>query len=114
MKPALLSVIVSVFATAAAAEGKIDALCGADHVNEVGAATGVTSNPDGYFVTGLNEQISFGDPRLIQAVGEDYYLCTRSAATPDMDAGKARLLMDSRRVRYLFVPNCPDKIAPQS
>ena len=35
---------------------------------------------------------------------DDFYLCTRPAATPDMDATKALLLMHERTVKYLFVP----------
>jgi len=45
-----------------------------------------------------------GDPRIIQTTSDDFYLCTRPAAIPDMDATKALLLMHERTVKYLFVP----------
>lgn len=100
-------------ATAAQAETMIDTLCGAGHVNEV-AAGDVVANPDGYYVRSLRVQLSHGDARIVQAVGKEFHLCTRTAATPDMDAHKARLLMNERGVRYLFVPVCPPKAQTNS
>lgn len=114
MKPTLLSAILIATASTAGAEGMVERLCGAGHANEAGSAITIQANPDGYFVSGLNEQISHGDPRLIMAVGQRFHLCTRSAATPEMDAAKATLLMGERRVKYLFVPNCPHKVQPGS
>ena len=47
---------------------------------------------------------SEGDPRIILTTSDEFYLCTRTAATPDMDTTKALLLMRERTVKYLFVP----------
>lgn len=87
----------------AQAEPRIDALCGADHINEV-AAHDVSSNPDGYYIRSLQTQLTHGDPRIVEAVGNEFHVCTRSAATPDMDSNRAILLMSEREVTYLFVP----------
>lgn len=93
-------------ANTAGAESLIDKLCGPGHVNE--AAEGdVTANPDGYYIRSLQTQLRHGDVRIVQAVGRVYHLCTRSAATPDMDETKAGLLMEERAVSVLFVPSCP-------
>ena len=51
----------------------------------------------------LREQVS-EDPRIILSTSDEFYLCTRTAATPDMDSTKALLLMKERVVKYLFVP----------
>lgn len=102
--------IITFFAGSACAEAQIDTLCGRNHVNEVASAEDVVANPDGYYVRSLGVQLSAGDPRIIEATGEKFNLCTTSAATPDMDAGRALLLMGDRKVRYLFVPlTCPEK-----
>ena len=68
----------------------------------------VTANPDGYYIRSLQTQLSHGDPRIIQATGKKFHLCTRSAATPDMDGTKALTMINERAVKYLFVPvDCP-------
>lgn len=90
--------------TAAKADSRTAKLCGPDHVNEVASRGDVHPNPDGFYVTSLREQVSEGDPRLILSTNDEFYLCTRPAATPDMDTTKALLLMHERTVRYLFVP----------
>ena len=90
--------------TAAKADSRVAKLCGFDHVNEVASEEDVRANPDGFYVTSLREQVSGGDPRIVLTTGNDFYLCTRSAATPGMDTSKALLLMNERTVKYLFVP----------
>jgi hypothetical protein len=90
--------------TAAEADSRIAKLCGSDHVNEAAANDDVRPNPAGFYVASLREQVSMGDPRIVLRSGDDFYLCTRPAATPDMDSAKALLLMKERTVKYLFVP----------
>jgi hypothetical protein len=90
--------------TVAKADSRIARFCGPDHDNEVASEDDVRPNPDGFYVASLREQVSEGDPRLILSPSDDFYLCTRSAATPDMDTTKALLLMHERAVGYLFVP----------
>ncbi|TGQ28083.1 MULTISPECIES: hypothetical protein [unclassified Mesorhizobium] len=90
--------------TAAKADSRIARFCGSDHVNEVASRDDVRPNPAGFYVTSLREQVSEGDPRIILSTSDDFYLCTRPAATPDMDTSKALLLMHERTVKYLFVP----------
>ncbi len=51
-----------------------------------------------------SEQLNEGDARIVLTMSDDFYLCTRTAATPDMDINKAPLLMHERTVKYLFVP----------
>lgn len=97
-----LALLVSAQA-AAAADPDIARLCGPDHVNEVASSDDVRPNPRGYYVTSLREQVYEGDPRIL-TTNDDFYLCTRPAATPDMDSTKALLLMKERVVKYLFVP----------
>ena len=106
--------IMAIAASPAIAQSKIDALCGPRHVNELTSDSDVLTNPDGYYVRSLGEQIRHGDPRLIQAVGTKFHLCTRSAATPDMDASRALPLMNERRVKYLFVPCPKQSVKPAS
>lgn len=89
---------------AAGADSRIAKFCGPDHVNEVASEDDVRSYPTGYYVVSLREQVSEGDPRIFLTDGDEFYLCTRPAATPDMDATKALLLMHERTVKYLFVP----------
>lgn len=114
MKPTLtLAALALLAATSAKSETTIDRLCGAGHVNEA-AAGDVIANPDGYYVRSLRVQLSHSDVRIVQAVGDVFHLCTRTAATPEMDTGKAKLLMSERRVRYLFVPVCPPKVQTNS
>lgn len=101
-------------ASMAFADSRIETLCGVGHLNEVEAADDVLSNPDGFYIRSLQTQISYGDPRIIQTNGSSFHLCTASAANPDMDNNKALLLMNERRVTYLFAPiNCP-KQSPTS
>ncbi len=88
----------------ATADSRVAKLCGPDHVNEVASEDDVRANPDGFYVASLREQLSEGDPRIFLTTSDAFYLCTRSAATPDMDTSKALLLMRERTVKYLFVP----------
>lgn len=105
---ATLTVVTALSAASAQAESRIETLCGANHVNEVAAPDDVVANPDGYYIRSLETQISHGDPRIIQATGRTFHLCTRSAATPDMSTTMALTLMDEREVTHLFVPlDCP-------
>ena len=90
--------------TASAADSRVARFCGPDHVSEVASQDDVRPNPAGYYVASLREQVSEGDPRIVLTTSDDFYLCTRSAATPDMDSTKALLLMKERVVKYLFVP----------
>ena len=91
--------------TAALADSRIAKLCGSEHVNEVASDVDVRPNPVGFYVASLGEQVSDRDPRLILSTDDAFYLCTRTAATPDMDTSKALLLMHERVVKYLFVPS---------
>ncbi len=111
MKPNVL-ILAALVATAgpAVAGSRIDTLCGAGHINESVGPDDVTENPDGYYIRSLRTQLTHGDPRIVQGVGSEFHICTRSAATPEMEAGIARLLMEERAVKYLFVPlDCPRK-----
>ena len=90
--------------TAAEADTRIAKLCGSNHVNEAASTDDVRPNPAGFYVTSLREQVSEDDPRIVLSPSDDFYLCNRSAATPDMDTTKALLLMHERVVKYLFVP----------
>ncbi len=90
--------------TAANADSRIARFCGPDHMNEAASRDDVRPNPHGYYVASLKEQVSEGDARIILTMSGDFYLCTRTAATPDMDPNKALLLMRERTVKYLFVP----------
>jgi len=110
MKPTVFIValaIVSATQSAAAADTRIAKLCGPDHKNEAASQDDVRPNPDGYYVTSIREQVSEGDARIVLTTGDDFYLCTRTAATPDMDSTKALLMMKERAVKYLFVPVIP-------
>lgn len=98
-----LSLLLST-STAARADSRIVKFCGADHVNEAASEDDVRPNPGGFYVASLREQVSEGDPRIILSTSDAFYLCTRTAATPDMDTSKALLLMQERMVKYLFVP----------
>ena len=93
--------------SAAKADSSIVKLCGPDHVNEVASTDDVRPNPDGYYVASLREQVHQGDHRIILSTSDEFYLCTRTAATPAMDPTKALLLMNERVVKYLFVPIIP-------
>jgi hypothetical protein len=89
---------------AAKADSRIARFCGPDHVNEAASEDDIRPNPAGYYVASLREQVSEGDPRIVLTTSDGFYLCTRSAATPNMDSSKALLLMHERIVKYLFVP----------
>ncbi|CDX18997.1 exported hypothetical protein [Mesorhizobium sp. ORS 3324] len=107
MKRTAFIVALTLFSAAqpaASADTRIVKLCGPDHVNEAASTDDVRPNPDGYYVASLREQVSMGDPRILLTTSDDFYLCTRPAATPDMDSTKALLLMKERVVKYLFVP----------
>jgi len=117
MKPSFA--IIAAFALVAAqstavADSRIARLCGEGHANEVASATDVSPNPAGYYVASLREQISTGDPRIILTTDDEFFLCTRPAATPAMDVTKALLLMNKRTVRYLFVPVMPSPASGSS
>ncbi len=111
---AVATALAFLSASVACADSRIETLCGVGHLNEVAAADDVVSNPDGFYIRSLQTQISYGDPRIVQTNGSSFHLCTASAATPDMDINKALLLVNERRVKYLFAPiNCP-KQSPTS
>lgn len=102
------AVAIATFATTVfAADSRVEILCGAEHTNEVASANDVRMNPDGYYVESLGEQLSLGDPRIVLTNGATPYLCTRSAATPAMDATNIALNEDVRVVRWLFVKPHP-------
>jgi hypothetical protein len=103
-KTLALTAITLVLASAVHAETRIDTLCGTAHQNEVAGSQDVTANPDGYYIVSLRTQLSHDDARIVKATGEVFHLCTRSAATPDMETNRALLLMQTREVKYLFVP----------
>ncbi len=101
----VITLTAALFAgTMAQAEGMIDTLCGPGHASEAAGPDDIQPNPGGYYVASLQTQLSHGDPRIVHAVGKTFHLCTRPAATPDMDPTRASLLMDKRIVSYLFVP----------
>ena len=99
-----LAAIAFLMASAAQGETRIDAFCGSGHRNEVAGPQDVRANPAGYYIVSLHTQLSTGDPRIVQATGAVFHLCTSSAATPDMETTRALLLMQTREVKYLFVP----------
>lgn len=99
--------LAAVEAEASTRDSRIAVLCGADHENEVASPGDVTANPDGYYIASIAEQVSLGDPRIVLITGEQPYLCTRSAATPEMDATGVILHQDQRVTRWLFVPLHP-------
>lgn len=108
--PILTIAFLALCAAPALAESKIDSLCGTGHVDETAHAGDVSANPDGYYIRSLQVQLRHGDPRIVQAVGKQFHLCTRSAARPDMEATRALLLQGEREVKYLFVPtDCPEQ-----
>jgi hypothetical protein len=99
-----LTTITFLMASAAHAETRIDTLCGSGHVNEVANPQDVRANPGGYYIVSLQTQLSQGDPRIVEATGDAFHLCTSSLATPNMEPNRALLLMQTRDVKYLFVP----------
>jgi len=104
---------LTMVASTADAQSVTDQLCGQDHVNQTILEGDITSNPDGYYVRSLQTQLSHGDPRIVRAVGSEYHLCTRPAATPDMDENQAMLRKNGRVVKYLFIPmeGCPKPVS---
>ena len=104
--PGLAAVLI-LTAGVANAESKIDKLCGPGHVSEAASAEDVSANPDGYYIRSMQVQLRNGDPRIVRARGNAYHMCTRPAATPDMDASRAILMEGERVVKYLFVPIAP-------
>ncbi len=111
---ATITALTIALATAAAAESRIDTLCGAGHANEAAGPGDIRANPDGYYIRSLRTQLSHGDPRIVRATGRVFHLCTRSAVTPDMDATRALQLKGERAVKYLFVPVADRLPAPAS
>ncbi len=101
-------------AASAQAQSMIAELCGAGHVNEIAARGDVMPNPNGYYVKSLQVQLTLGDPRIVQAVGSQFHLCLRSAATPSNDASRAAILQNEQAVKYLFVPFNDGKNRPGS
>lgn len=99
-----LTAIALVSAAAANAQTQIDKLCGSGHRNEVAGIDDIEASPDGYYIVSLRTHLAHDDPRIVNATGEEFHLCTTSAATPDMETTRALLLMQTRVVRYLFVP----------
>ena len=114
MKILAIAATLGAATTGASAQSIVEHLCGVDHQNEIRAENDVRANPDGFYITSLNTQIRLGDPRLINAVGDDFYLCTRSAATPAMDQAQADAMADKRVVKYLFVPAIQEIRKPSS
>ena len=109
-----IAAIATLASGAAFADSRVNALCGVGHMNEAVTSDDVIANPDGFYISSLETQISHGDPRLIHTTGTAFHLCTASAATPDMDTTMALSLMNERRVKFLFVPiDCP-KQTPSS
>jgi hypothetical protein len=115
MKLFITLIAAAVAATAATAlekevaqiDSRVAELCGTGHVNEIAGPDDIRSNPDGYFVTSLNEQISLEDGRIVFTNAQAPYLCTRSAATPDMDMANVSKNADRRTTSWLFVPFQP-------
>lgn len=95
--------------TQAAAQSASERLCGADHINEAQITGPVLENPDGYYLAGLQTQLSHGDPRIVQATGSTFYVCTRPVTTPGMTETEVILTRGQREVSRLFVPvrECP-------
>lgn len=101
-------------ATFAKAEGTITDLCGPGHANEVQSKADVQANPDGYYIRSLKIQLSNDDARIVMNVGNEFYICTRSAARPDMTETNSHLTSNEREVRFLFVPSCPPGVKPSA
>jgi len=112
--PTYILILSGVMTTEAVSQSIIDELCGAGHVNETAVAGSVSENPDGYYLAGLKTQLSNGDPRIIRAVGSDFYVCTRPASTPEADVTQMHLSANRRVVAYLFVPNTGYDTDPNS
>lgn len=91
-------------ATGATADTRIERFCGSGHINEMASVDDVKSNPDGYFVASLDEQVSEGDPRIILTNDSGFHLCTRRHTTPEMDANDVYRHDGNQTVKFLFVP----------
>jgi len=104
MKISAYVLALTMAASTANAQSRIDQLCGQGHANQTAGQGDVMENPDGYYVRSLQTQLSHGDPRIVQAVGIAFHLCTRRAATPDMDSSQAINLLNQHEIKYLFVP----------
>jgi hypothetical protein len=100
----LTALIVLPVSSSADPDLRYTRLCGPHHVNEAASAGDVHANADGFYVASLSEQLRPDDPRILVTTDDAFYLCTRSAATPAMDATTAILLMRERTVKHLFVP----------
>lgn len=105
MKTPAHILLLGAMATAPAnSQSIIDDLCGPGHVSETAVTGSVTENPDGYFIAGLQTQLSHGDPRIVTAIGSAFHLCTRPASNPGMDQTQIHAAGNRRVVTYLFVP----------
>lgn len=113
MKVSVYIFALSMVAGAAEAQSIIDQRCGPNHINQIATQGDLVANPDGYYVRSLQTQLSHGDPRIVQAVGREYHLCTRPASTPDMDTNQTILFKNERTIKYLFVPSegCPKPVS---
>ena len=101
---AIALTFLSAAPSAAETDSRIAKFCGPSHVNEVASDGDVRSNPAGYYVASLGQQVRENDPRILLTASDEFYLCTRPAATPIMEMSEFQLLMNERRVKYLFVP----------
>lgn len=102
---------MALVAGGAEAQSTIDQHCGEGAINQAVSLGDVVANPDGYYVRSLRTQLSHGDARIRQAVGTTFFLCTRSAATPDMDVSGISNAAGRNEITYLFVPTaCPRNI----
>ena len=104
MKLSTYIIALTMVVGAAEAQSTIDQLCGKDHVDQTATAGDVVPNPDGYYVQSLQTQLSHGDPRIVQAVGKTFHVCTRSASIPDMDLSRAINQANRQVIKFLFVP----------
>jgi len=105
MKPMMTAAILAaIFSNAAYADSRVERFCGAKHQNEIASQDDVRSNPAGYYVVSLAEQVGEGDPRIVLTNDADFHLCTRLASTPDMSANDVYRQDGRREVMFLFVP----------
>ncbi|MCV2865884.1 hypothetical protein [Defluviimonas sp. WL0075] len=105
MKPIMTTALLALMLPGVAhADSRIERFCGAGHQNEVATQEAVKPNPAGYYVVPLREQVDEGDPRIILTNDQDFHLCTRPVATPNMSANDAYLQSGKREVKFLFVP----------
>ena len=109
-----LAIVFTSLGALAQADSRIERLCGAGHVNEAASSVDIRSNPDGYYVASLKEQVSQGDPRIILTNTSGFHLCTASTAHPGMVANDVYRLHGSRKVKFLFVPYADSGNRPSS